>query len=82
MELRFKEYANRDEVFTTAVAEVNGKSADTKYIPDALPSRPCFGYDAKIDPNVSSSIRNVYVDVPELSIPNKNLVKGKMFVMG
>jgi hypothetical protein len=75
MNLRFKGYNNTDEVLTTSVAKLNGKSRDLKYIPTALHSRPDYSYDARIDPTLLNSIRNKYVDVSGLLIPNKNLPK-------
>lgn len=77
MDLRFKGYANIGEVLTTSTAKINGKSGDLKYIPTALHSRPYFGYDARIDPTLLNSVRNRYVDVSGLLVPNKNLPKNK-----
>ena len=77
MDLRFKGYANIDEVLTTAAAKINGKRADIKYTPDILHSRPYYGYDARIDPTLLNSVRNKYVDVSGLLIPNKDLPKNK-----
>lgn len=77
MDLRFKGYSTIDEVLTTAVAKINGKSRDLKYIPDVLHSRPDYGYDARMDPTLLNAIRNKYVDVSGLLIPNKNLPKNK-----
>ena len=75
MDLRFKGYSKIDEVLTTSVAKLNGKSRDLKYIPDVLHSRPDYGYDARFDPTLLNSIRNKYVDVSGLLIPNKDLPK-------
>ena len=77
LDLRFKGYDKTDEILTTAVAKINGKSRDLKYIPDVLHSRPDYGYDARMDPTLLNSIRNKYVDVSGLLIPNKNLPKNK-----
>ena len=77
MDLRFKGYSEIDEVLTTSIAKINGKSRDLKYIPDVLHSRPDYGYDARMDPTLLNSIRNKYVDVSGLLIPNKNLPKNK-----
>ena len=77
MDLRFKGYANIDEVLTTAAAKINGKYGDSKYIPKGLHSRPYYGYDARIDPTLLNSVRNKYVDVSGLLIPNKNLPQNK-----
>ena len=77
MDLQFKGYANIDEVLTTAAAKINGKRADIKYTPDILHSRPYYGYDARIDPTLLNSVRNKYVDVSGLLIPNKDLPKNK-----
>ncbi len=77
MDLRFKGYDKTDEILTTAVAKINGKSRDLKYIPTALHSRPDYGYDARMDPTLLNSIRNRYVDVSGTLIPNKYLPKNK-----
>ncbi len=77
MDLRFKGYDKTDEILTTSVAKLNGKSRDLKYIPTALHSRPDYGYDARIDPTLLNSIRNRYVDVSGTLIPNKYLPKNK-----
>ena len=77
MDLRFKGYENINEVLTTAKAKINGKYADIKYIPDTLHSRPYYGYDARRDPTLLNAIRNKYVDVSGLLIPNKDLPKNK-----
>ena len=77
MDLRFKGYSKTNEILTTAAAKINGKSGDIKYIPTALHSRPYYGYDARIDPTVLNSVRNKYVDVSGLLIPNKYLPKNK-----
>ncbi len=77
MDLRFKGYANIDEVLTTAAAKINGKYADIKYTPDVLHSRPYYGYDARMDPTLLNSVRNKYVEVSGLLIPNKDLPKNK-----
>lgn len=75
MDLSFKGYENINEVLTTAAAKINGKRADIKYVPDVLHSRPYYGYDARTDPTILNSIRNKYVDVSGLLIPNKDLPK-------
>ena len=77
MNLEFRGYANIGEVLTTAAAKMNGKYADIKYVPNALHSRPYYGYDARMDPTLLNSIRNKYVDVSGLLIPNKDLPKNK-----
>jgi hypothetical protein len=77
MDLRFKGYSKTNEILTTPAAKINGKSGDIKYIPTALHSRPYYGYDARIDPTILNSVRNKYVDVSGLLIPNKYLPKNK-----
>jgi hypothetical protein len=42
-----------------------------KYMPIALHCRPYNGYDAKIGPTILNFIRDKYVDVSELLLPNK-----------
>ena len=79
MDLRFKArgFGRIGEVLTTAAAKINGKYGDSKYIPKGLHSRPYYGYDARIDPTLLNSVRNKYVDVSGLLIPNKNLPQNK-----
>ena len=77
LDLRFKGYENINEVLTTRTAQINGKSGDSLYIPDEKHSRPYYGYDARIDPTILNAIRNKYVDVSGLLIPNKELPKNK-----
>lgn len=77
LDLRFKGYENINEVLTTRTAQINGKSGDSLYIPQDKHSRPYYGYDAKIDPTILNSVRNKYIDVSGLLIPNKDLPKNK-----
>ena len=70
-------YENINEVLTTRTAQINGKSGDSQYIPDEKHSRPYYGYDARIDPTILNAVRNKYVDVSGLLIPNKDLPKNK-----
>ena len=79
MDLSFKArgFGRVGEVLTTAAAKVNGKHGDNQYIPEGLHSRPYYGYDARIDPTLLNSVRNKFVDVSGLLIPNKDLPKGK-----
>ena len=77
LDLRFKGYETINEVLTTGTAQINGKHGDSKYIPGGIHSRPYYGYDARMDPTLLNSVRNKYVDVSGLLIPNKNLPKGK-----
>jgi hypothetical protein len=77
MYLRFRGYGNTDEVLTSAAAQINGKYADILYVPEGIHSRPYYGYDARMDPTILNSVRNKYVDVSGLLIPNKSLPKNK-----
>ena len=77
MDLRFRGYGNTDEVLTSAAAQINGKYADILYVPEGIHSRPYYGYDARMDPTILNSVRNKYVDVSGLLIPNKSLPKNK-----
>ena len=77
LDLRFKGYETINEVLTTRTAQINGKHGDSKYIPEGIHSRPYYRYDARMDPTLLNSVRNKYVDVSGLLIPNKNLPKGK-----
>jgi hypothetical protein len=77
LDLRFKGYETINKVLTAQTSQINGKHGDLKYIPKDLHSRPYYGYDARIDPTLLNSIRNKYVDVSGLLIPNKDLPKNK-----
>lgn len=77
MDLRFRGYGNTDEVLTSAAAQINGKYADILYVPEGIHSRPYYGYDARIDPTTLNAVRNKFVDVSGLLIPNKELPKNK-----
>ena len=77
LDLRFKGYENINEVLTVRVSQLNGKYADSKYIPTDQHSRPYYGYDAKYDPTVLNAVRNKYVDVSGLLIAIKSLPKTK-----
>ena len=77
LDFRFKGYENINEVLTTRTAQINGKSGDSLYIPEEKHSRPYYGYDARIDPTTLNAVRNKFVDVSGLLIPNKELPKNK-----
>ena len=61
------------EILTANVSQINGKHGDLKYVPYSIHSRPYYGYDARYDPTLLNSVRNKYVDVSGLLIPNRNL---------
>ena len=73
MDLRFKGYANINEVLTSKVSQINGKFGNLKYIPPIAKSRPYLNYDAGFDPTILNAVRNTYIDVSGLYIPNKNI---------
>ena len=77
LDLRFKGYENINAVLTARVSQINGKSGDSLYITKDIHSRPYYGYDARIDPTILNAVRNKYVDVSGLLIPNKSLPKNK-----
>ena len=77
LDLTFKGYETINKVLTTPAAQINGKYGDIKYVPDVLHSRPYYGYDARMDPTLLNSVRNKFVDVSGLLIPNKDLPKNK-----
>jgi hypothetical protein len=77
LDLRFKGYENINAVLTARASQINGKSGDSLYIPKDIHSRPDYSYDARIDPTLLNSVRNKYVDVSGLLIPNKDLPKNK-----
>ena len=72
LDLTFKGYETINKVLTTPAAQINGKYGDIKYVPDVLHSRPYYGYDARMDPTLLNSVRNKFVDVSGLLIPNKD----------
>ena len=77
LDLRFKGYENINAVLTARASQINGKSGDSLYIPKDIHSRPDYSYDARIDPTILNAVRNKYVDVSGLLIPNKDLPKNK-----
>jgi hypothetical protein len=62
---------------TARVSQIDGKSGDSLYITKDTHSRPYYCFDARIDPTILNAIRNKYVDVSGLLIPNKSLPKNK-----
>ena len=77
LDLRFKGHENMNEVLTARVSQINGKSGDSLFIPKDTHSQPYYGYDARIDPTILNAVRNKYVDVSGLLIPNKSLPRNK-----
>jgi hypothetical protein len=59
-------------VSTARVSQINGSSL---YITKDAHSRPYYGYDARNNPTFLNAVRNKYVDVSGLLIPNKLLSK-------
>ena len=73
MDLRYKGEAPINEVLTCKVSQLNGKHGDLRYQPKVLHSRPYGGYDARFDQTILNSIRDRYVNVSGVLIPNKDL---------
>jgi len=71
LDLSYKEPARPDELLNFSRAQLNGKYGDLKYKPTSLKSRPYLNYDARFDPTILNAVRNKYVDVSGLFIPNK-----------
>jgi hypothetical protein len=76
MDLSYKGENPVDKIINSGAAQLNGKHGDIKYRPDTEKhSRPNYGYDARTDPTILNAIRNKYVDVSGLLIPNHALPK-------
>ena len=73
MDLSPKTPSRIGEILTAKVSQINGKHGDLKYVPYSIHSRPYYVYDARYDPTLLNSVRNKYVDVSGLLIPNRNL---------
>lgn len=77
LDLSFKGYEKASNVLTSKASQINGKYADIKYKPNEVHSRPYYSHDARIDPTILNAVRNQFVDVSGMLIPNRNL-KRKM----
>ena len=76
MDLRYKGESPVDKIMNCGAAQINGKYGDLKYLPNnEKHSRPYYGYDAGFDPTILNAVRNRYVDVSGLLIPNYALSK-------
>jgi hypothetical protein len=76
LDLSYKGESPVDKIMNCGAAQINGKHGDLKYKPDTEKhSRPYYGYDARIDPTILNAVRNRYVDVSGLLIPNYALSK-------
>ena len=75
LDLSYKKPSKIDEILTAKASQINGKQGDLKYKPTEICSRPLTGYDARYDPTLLNSVRNKYVDVSGLLIPNRDLPK-------
>jgi len=75
LDLSYKKPALPDELLNCSRAQLNGKYGDLKYKPTSIKSRPYLNYDAGFDPTILNAVRNKYVDVSGLMIPNKELPK-------
>lgn len=75
MDLSYKGQSPITSIINSGAAQLNGKSSDIKYVPVIKHSRPYYGYDAGYDPTILNSVRNKYVDVSGLLIPNGELPK-------
>ena len=75
LDLKPKKPSRIDEILTAKASQINGKQGDLKYKPTEIRNRPLTGYDARYDPTLLNSVRNKYVDVSGLLIPNRDLPK-------
>ena len=75
LDLSYKKPSPINEVLSCDTSQINGKSGDLKYKPIDKHSRPYYGYDSKFDPTILNAVRNRYVDVSGLLIPNRDLPK-------
>lgn len=75
LDLSYKEPARPENLLNTTRAQLNGKYADLKYKPSVLRNRPDLNYDTRIDPTILNAVRNKYIDVSGVLIPNKELRK-------
>ena len=73
MDLSPKTPSRIGEILTAKVSQINGKHGHLKYVPYSIHSRPYHSYDARYNPTILNSVRNKYVDVSGLLIPNRNL---------
>ena len=78
LDLRYKGEAPVVRVLGAGPQQLNGKHSDIKYLPSNIKhSSPNYGYDARMDPTILNAVRNRYVDVSGLLIPNFDLPKNK-----
>ena len=78
LDLKYKGEAPIVRVLGAGPQQLNGKHSDIKYLPSNIKhSSPNYGYDARMDPTILNAVRNRYVDVSGLLIPNFDLPKNK-----
>lgn len=75
LDLSYKEPARLDELLNCSRAQLNGKYGDLKYIPTSIRSRPYYNYDEGRDFTLLNAVRNRFVEVSGLMIPNRELPK-------
>ena len=73
LDLRYKGENPVTKLLTCGSEQINGKQYDIKYQPKIIRSTPNFGYDARKDTTILNGIRNKFVDVSGLLIPNQEL---------
>ena len=73
LNLSYKRPSHIGETLTLRASQINGKRGDLKYQPTILHSRPYYNYDARLDPTILNSVKNKFVDVSGMLIPNRNL---------
>jgi hypothetical protein len=73
LDLSFKGYDRTMRVLTSKASQINGKNASIKYKPFEIHSRPYLNHEAGFDPTILNAVRNKFVNVSGLLIPNKNL---------
>ena len=76
LDLSYKGETPIDLIINSGASQINGKYADLKYKPDTEKhSRPYYGYDARFDSTILDCVRNRYVDVSGMLIPNYQIPK-------
>ena len=75
LDLSYKEPSRPTEVLNAPRAQINGKYGDLLYMPTIQRSRIDLNHTAGFDPTILNAVRNKYVDVSGVLIPNKELRK-------
>lgn len=73
LDLSYKQPSRPTEVLNAPRAQINGKYRDLFYMPTILQSRIDLNHTSGYDPTILNAVRNKYVDVSGVLIPNKEL---------